>query len=66
MSHNGHLQCNIFHLQRRLIVDNVGLEDDGAYTITASNNVGETVATAKLVCHSKLPFLKLGIRCENF
>lgn len=37
----------------RLIVDNVALEDDGVYTITASNSVGETIATAKLVCHSK-------------
>lgn len=37
-----------------LIVENVGIEDDGVYVITASNSVGETVASAKLVCHSKL------------
>lgn len=31
----------------------MGLEDDGVYTLTASNSVGETVATAKLNCHSE-------------
>ncbi|XP_037043462.1 obscurin isoform X3 [Bradysia coprophila] len=42
-----------------LIVTNVGLEDDGVYTLTASNSVGETVATAKLSCHTEKPhFLK--------
>lgn len=35
-----------------LIVSNVGLADDGIYTITASNSVGETIATARLNCHS--------------
>lgn len=35
-----------------LIVSSVGLEDDGLYTITASNSVGETVSKAKLTCHS--------------
>lgn len=39
-----------------LIVDNIGIEDDGVYTITASNSVGETIATAKLVCHSMFIF----------
>lgn len=37
-----------------LIVSNVGLADDGIYTITASNSVGETIATARLTCHSKI------------
>lgn len=40
----------------RLVVENIGVEDDGVYTITASNSVGETIATAKLVCHSKNQF----------
>lgn len=40
-------------LECSLIVDNIGIEDDGVYTITASNSVGDTIATAKLVCHSK-------------
>lgn len=39
-----------------LIVSSVGLADDGVYTITASNNVGETVAKAKLTCHSECIF----------
>lgn len=42
----------------RLVVENIGVEDDGVYTITASNSVGETIATAKLVCHSKILDLK--------
>lgn len=36
-----------------LIVSKVGLPDDGVYVITASNSVGETVAKARLTCHSK-------------
>lgn len=39
--------------RHRLVVENIGVEDDGLYTISASNSVGDTVATAKLVCHSK-------------
>lgn len=39
--------------RHRLVVENIGVEDDGFYTISASNSVGDTVATAKLVCHSK-------------
>lgn len=45
----------------RLIVSSVGLADDGQYTITASNNVGETVANAKLTCHSRF-FSKFIVR----
>lgn len=40
-------------LHLSLVVSSVGLEDDGIYTLTASNSVGETTATAKLGCHSK-------------
>lgn len=43
-----------------LCVENIGLEDDGVYTITASNSVGDTIATAKLVCHTEKPhFIKM-------
>lgn len=46
--------------QYTLIVDNITLEDDGVYIITASNNVGETIATAKLICHVEKPhFIKM-------
>lgn len=49
----------------RLVVENIGVEDDGAYTITASNSVGETIATAKLVCHSKKQNLFLVLFIKN-
>lgn len=46
-------------LNCRLVVQSVGIEDGGAYTLTASNSVGETIATAKLNCHTEKPhFIK--------
>lgn len=40
-------------------MQSVGVDDDGVYTLTASNSVGETVATAKLLCHTEKPhFIK--------
>lgn len=40
-------------------MQSVGVEDDGIYTLTASNSVGETVATARLNCHTEKPhFIK--------
>lgn len=36
-----------------LLVESCALTEHGTYTITASNNFGETVATAKLNVHSK-------------
>lgn len=42
-----------------LIIQNVDVKDDGPYTITATNNQGETVAQAKLIVHTEKPhFLK--------
>lgn len=35
-----------------MIVNSIGLEDDGIYTLTASNIVGETIAEARLNCQS--------------
>lgn len=37
----------------RLVVESAAIKEDGVYTLTASNNHGETVATATLKVHGK-------------
>lgn len=51
---NAYVSIFLWITNYRLVVENIGVEDDGVYTISASNSVGETIATAKLVCHSKI------------
>ena len=40
----------------KLYISNIGLGDDGLYTVTATNSRGETSQTAKFHVHSKLNF----------
>jgi hypothetical protein len=37
----------------KLCISNIGLEDDGTYTVTATNSQGESSQTAKFHVHSK-------------
>lgn len=37
----------------KLVLKNVGTDDEETYTIKASNNVGEAVGKAKLTVHSE-------------
>lgn len=41
-------------LKYRLVIESAALKEHGTYTITASNNIGETIATAKLEVHGKI------------
>lgn len=36
-----------------LVVESAAIKEDGVYTLTASNNIGETIATANLKVHGK-------------
>jgi hemicentin len=38
-----------------LVVESCAIKEDGVYTLTATNNVGETIATAKLNVHVEKP-----------
>ncbi|XP_054277501.1 obscurin-like isoform X3 [Macrosteles quadrilineatus] len=41
----------------KLILKNVGVDDENVYTVKASNNVGESEAKAKLTVHTEKPSL---------
>lgn len=41
-----------------LVVESAAIKEDGVYTLTASNNVGETVATATLNVHGRSSRIK--------
>lgn len=42
-----------------LAVESAAIKEDGVYTLTASNTVGETVATATLKVHGKFDYLEI-------
>jgi hypothetical protein len=41
-----------------LVVESAAIKEDGIYTLSASNNIGETISTATLKVHGKT----LGLR----